>query len=114
MIEAIAILLPALSSAPASMIVSSVIVGGFPPGIVPLVLGRIHELIPHNPAGQRAAWAQATTVFAIFQAAAAYGLSYLFERTSGDYAILFVIGAAAVLASLAIDLVTALTIGRER
>src|SRR5882757_5738623 len=113
-IETVAILLPALSSAPASMIVSSVIVGGFTPGIVPLVLGRIHELIPHNPAGQRAAWAQATTVFAIFQAAAAYGLSYLFERTSGDYAILFVIGAAAVLASLAIDLVTALTAGRGR
>jgi MFS family permease len=114
LVEAIAILLPALSSAPASMIVSSVIVGGFTPGIVPLVLGRIHELISHNAAGQRAAWAQATTMFAMFQAAAAYGLSYLCERTGGDYAILFVIGAAAVLASLAIDLVTALIVGRER
>ena len=69
LVEAIAILLPALSSAPASMIVSSVIVGGFTPGIVPLVLGRIHELIPHDPSGQRAAWAQATTIFALFQAA---------------------------------------------
>jgi hypothetical protein len=78
------------------------------------VLGRIHELIPHNAAGQRAAWAQATTVFAMFQAAAAYGLSYLFERTSGNYAILFVIGAGAVVASLAIDLITALATGRER
>src|SRR5258705_4031193 len=114
LIEAIAILLPAVSAAPPALIVSSVVVGGFTPGIVPLVLGRIHELIPHSNPSQRAAWAQATTVFAIFQAAAAYGLSYLFERTSGDYAILFVIGAAAVLASLAIDLVTALTIGRER
>jgi len=114
LIEAIAILLPALSSAPASMIVSSVIVGGFTPGIVPLVLGRINELIPHNAAGQRAAWAQATTMFAMFQAAAAYGLSYLFEHTGGDYAILFVIGAAAVLASLAIDLVTALIARRQK
>jgi hypothetical protein len=35
-------------------------------------------------------------------------------RTGGDYAILFVIGAGAVAASLAIDLITALTIGRER
>ena len=34
--------------------------------------------------------------------------------SGGDYAILFVIGAAAVLASLAIDLVTALIVGRER
>jgi predicted MFS family arabinose efflux permease len=114
LVEAIAILLPALSSAPAAMIVSSVIVGGFTPGIVPLVLGRIHELLPHNSAGQRAAWAQATTTFALFQAAGAYGLSYLFERTGGDYAVLFVIGAGAVTASLAIDLVTALTVGRER
>ncbi len=114
LVEAIAILLPALSSAPAAMIVSSVVVGGFTPGIVPLVLGRIHELLPHNSAGQRAAWAQATTTFALFQAAGAYGLSYLFERTGGDYTVLFVIGAGAVTASLAIDLVTALTVGRER
>jgi MFS family permease len=114
LVEAIAIALPALSSAPASMIVSSVIVGGFTPGIVPLVLGRIHELIPHNAVGQHAAWAQATTIFALFQATAAYGLSYLFARSGGDYAILFVIGAGAVAASLAIDLVTALMMGRDR
>jgi predicted MFS family arabinose efflux permease len=114
LIEAIAILLPALSSAPAIMIISALVVGGFTPGIVPLVLGRIHELVPHSSSGQRAAWAQATTVFALFQAAGAYGLSYLFERTGGDYVILFVIGAVAVTASLAIDLITALTIGRKR
>jgi Uncharacterised MFS-type transporter YbfB len=96
------------------MIVSSVIVGGFTPGIVPLVLGRIHELLPHSNAAQRAAWAQATTIFALFQAASAYGLSYLFQRTGGDYTILFVIGASAITASLAIGLVTAVTIGRER
>jgi predicted MFS family arabinose efflux permease len=114
LVEAIAILLPALSSAPATVIVSSVVVGGFTPGIVPLVLGRIHELLPHDSAGQRAAWAQATTSFALFQAAGAYGLSYLFERSGGDYTILFMIGAGAVTASLAIDLVTALTVGRER
>jgi predicted MFS family arabinose efflux permease len=114
LIEAIAILLPALSSAPPALIVSSVVVGGFTPGIVPLVLGRIHELIPHSNASQRAAWAQATTMFAVFQAASAYGLSYLFDRTGGDYAILFVIGAAAVVASLAIDLATALMTRRGR
>jgi MFS family permease len=114
LIEAVAILLPALNSAPAAMIVSSVIVGGFTPGIVPLVLGRIHELLPHSNSGQRAAWAQATTVFALFQAAGAYGLSYLFQRTGGDYTILFVIGAGAVTVSLGIDLVTTVTIGRGR
>jgi predicted MFS family arabinose efflux permease len=114
LIEAVAILLPALSTAPVVMIVSALVVGGFTPGIVPLVLGRIHELVPHSSAGQRAAWAQATTTFALFQAAGAYGLSYLFERSGGDYAMLFVIGAGAVAASLAVDLVTALTIGRQR
>ena len=113
-IEAIAILLPALNSGPAALILSSLVVGGFTPGIVPLVLGRIHELLPHDPNGQRAAWAQATTTFAVFQAAAAYGLSYLFEHSGSDYAILFVIGAGAVIISLAIDLVTALTLRRRR
>ena len=114
LIEAIAILLPVLSSAPSAMIVSAVVVGGFTPGIVPLVLGRIHELVPHSSASQRTAWAQATTSFALFQAIGAYGLSYLFERTGGDYVILFAIGAGAVTVSLAIDLITALTIGRKR
>src|SRR6202035_3331701 len=99
------------STAPGAMIVSAVVVGGFTPGIVPLVLGRIHELLPHSGASQRATWAQATTTFALVQAAGAYGLSYLFERSGGDYTVLFVIGAAAVAASLAIDLVTALTVG---
>jgi len=111
-IEAVAILLPAVSSAPGSMIVSSAIVGGFTPGIVPLVLGRIHELIPHDPDGQRATWAQATTTFAVFQAAAAYGLSYLFQHSGGNYALLFMVGAGAVAISLVIDLVTALTVRR--
>lgn len=114
LVEAIAIALPAVSTAPAVLIVSSLIVGGFTPGIVPLVLGRIHELVPHSTTGQRAAWAQATTTFALFQAAGAYGLSFLFARAGGDYAILFVIGAAAVAAALAIDLVTALTVRRGR
>ena len=49
----------------------------------------------------------------MFQAVAAYGLSYLFEHTGGNYTILFVIGAGAVIVSLAIDLVTALTVGKR-
>jgi MFS family permease len=107
LVEAIAVALPAISAAPAALIVSSVIVGGFTPGIVPLVFGRVHELVPQKPAGQRSAWAQATTSFALFQAAGAYGVSYCFERTGGDYAILFVIGASAAIAALAINLIAA-------
>jgi predicted MFS family arabinose efflux permease len=111
-VQAIAIVLPVLSSAPAAMIISSLVVGGFTPGVVPLVLGRIHELLPHDNAGQKAAWARATTMFALFQAGAAYGFSYLFARTGGDYAILFAVGAGAAAVALAMDLVAALTTRR--
>jgi predicted MFS family arabinose efflux permease len=108
LVQAIAVALPIFSSAPAALILSSVIVGGFTPGIVPLVLGRIHELIPHSSTDQRAAWAQATTSFALFQALGAYGLSYGFARSNGNYAMLFAIGAAAAAGALAVDLVAGL------
>lgn len=113
LVEAIAVLLPAVSTAPASLIVSSVIIGGFTPGIVPLVLGRIHELVPHNAEQQRATWGHATTSFALFQAAAAYGFSWLFAHTGGDYLLLFQLGGGAVALALAIDLVMALTVERN-
>lgn len=113
LIEAVAVALPAVTTSPAALIVSSLIVGGFTPGIVPLVIGRIHELIPHSAASQRSAWAQATTTFALFQAASAYGLSYLFAQSGGNYALLFVIGAAGVAAALAIELVSVLVLGRK-
>ncbi|OKO74534.1 hypothetical protein AC628_22325 [Bradyrhizobium sp. NAS96.2] len=112
--EAVAVALPAVTTSPAALIVSSLIVGGFTPGIVPLVIGRIHELIPHSAASQRSAWAQATTTFALFQAAGAYGLSWLFAQSGGDYALLFVIGAAGVAAALAIELFSVVALGRKR
>ena len=104
LVEAVAVALPAVSTAPVPMIVSSLTVGGFTPGIVPLVIGRIHELLPHSAADQRTAWANATTTFALFQAAGAYGLSWLFADSGGDYALLFLIGAAGVAVALAIEL----------
>lgn len=113
LVEAVAVAMPAVSSSPAALIVSSIIVGGFTPGIVPLVIGRIHELIPHSAAGQRAIWAQATTTFALFQAAGAYGLSYLFAQSGGDYVLLFAIGAAAVAVALAIELIGVVAWGRR-
>ena len=113
LVEAIAVLLPAISTAPASLIASSVVIGGFTPGIVPLVLGRIHELLPHSAEHQRAAWGHATTSFALFQAVAAYGFSWLFAHSNGDYLLLFRLGGAAVTLALAIDLVMALTAARR-
>ncbi|QOZ52045.1 YbfB/YjiJ family MFS transporter [Bradyrhizobium sp. CCBAU 53338] len=109
LIEAAAVLLPTVSTAPVSLIVSSVAVGGFTPGIVPLVLGRIHELVPHPTEQQRATWSHATTSFALFQAAAAYGFSWIYANTGGDYLVLFGLGGAAVVLALAIDLGLALT-----
>ncbi|MGY8706200.1 YbfB/YjiJ family MFS transporter [Bradyrhizobium sp. 18BD] len=109
LIEAAAVLLPTVSTAPVSLIVSSVVVGGFTPGIVPLVLGRIHELVPHSTEQQRATWSHATTSFALFQAAAAYGFSWIYAQTGGDYLVLFALGGGAVVLALAIDLGLALT-----
>ena len=110
LVQALAAALPAVTAAPAALIVSCIVIGGFTPGIVPLALGRIHELIPHGAEAQRAAWGRATTMFALFQAGAAYGLAALFDRTGGDYRILFVVGGAAAALALAIDLVLALTV----
>ncbi|MCP3384560.1 MFS transporter [Bradyrhizobium sp. CCGUVB4N] len=109
LIEAAAVLLPTVSTAPASLIVSSIVVGGFTPGIVPLVLGRIHELVPHSSEQQRATWGHATTSFALFQAAAAYGFSWIYANTGGDYLVLFALGGGAAVLALAIDLGLALT-----
>ncbi|MBR1130008.1 MFS transporter [Bradyrhizobium iriomotense] len=113
LIEAAAVLLPTVSTEPLSLIVSSVVVGGFTPGIVPLVLGRIHELVPHSTEQQRATWSHTTTSFALFQAAAAYGFSWIYAQTGGDYLVLFGLGGGAVVLALAIDLGRALVVPRR-
>ena len=78
-------------------------IGAFVPGVVPLVLGRVNELLPDDAGQRQAAWGLATTAFAVGQAAAAYGFSFLFDQT-GSYAPLFAIGGAAMLLALVIDL----------
>lgn len=110
LIAAAGVALPLVDLGSVGLIVSSVVVGAFTPGIVPLVLGRVHEFMPHDDAGQRAAWTAATTSFALLQAAAAYGLSFLFARTGGDYRLLFTLGCAALCSALAVDLTSAVTV----
>lgn len=90
----------------AALTVSSLIVGAFVPGIVALVLGRVRELRPGDPDGQRASWSLATTAFAIGQAAAAYAFSYIFDR-AGSYVPVFELGAAALILALVIDVALA-------
>jgi Uncharacterised MFS-type transporter YbfB len=112
LIEAVPVLLPVVSTAPVSLIVSSVVIGGFTPGIVPLVLGRIHELPPHSAEQQRhpgICYHQLRPV----PGRGGHGFSWLFARNNGDYLLLFELGGAAVTLALAIDLVMALTVARK-
>jgi hypothetical protein len=69
---------------------------------VALILGRVRELARDEP-GAQAGWSRATLAYAVGQAAAAYGLSFLFART-GSYALLFELAAAALTVALVIDL----------
>ena len=85
------------------LIVSSIVVGAFVPGVVSLVLGRVHELIPNDPLRQQAAWSLTTMAFALGQAGAAYGFSFLFEH-GGGYGLLFALGAGALVLALVLDL----------
>ena len=104
-LQAIAAWLPAFGMTGAWLAVSSLVMGAFTPGIVGLVLGRLHELLVHHPASHKLAWSRATTGFAILQAVAAYGMSTLLVRNGGHHAPLFMLGGAAILLALAIDLV---------
>lgn len=107
LLEAVAVAIPAFGLGQAWLIISSLVVGAFVTGTVPLMLGRITELLPHHPAQQKSAWGLATVFFALFQAAAAYGLSFIFARSGGNYQLLFFIGTGAMILALTIDLAAA-------
>lgn len=102
-----AVVLPVLGLGMPALIVSSMVMGAFTPGIVTLVLGRVNELLAHHPASQKGAWSTATTSFATLQAGAAYGLSFLFAATSGNYSLLFIVGGVAMALALLVNLIAA-------
>lgn len=110
LLQAIFVVLPILAGSSVGLALSCFVIGAFVPGIVAITLGRTRELIPDDPPRQAAAWALCTTAFAIGQAIAGYGFSYVFARTGGGYATLFLLAAAALMVALAIDLVC----GRSR
>lgn len=111
-IEAIAVAVPVLGQDTVWLMASSVIVGAFVTGTVPLVLGRLQEVLARHPAQQTAAWQTATVGFALFQAVAAYGLSFLFSYSGGNYRLLFGIGTAAMLIAFVIDVIAMLRSAR--
>jgi predicted MFS family arabinose efflux permease len=110
-IQVVAVALPVLTPHAWGLALSSLAVGAAVPGVVPLVLARVHELVPDDPEGQRAAWSVTTMAFALGQAGGAYGFSFLFAA-GGGYTTLFTLAAGAIASALAIDLTARLAAPR--
>ena len=106
-VQAIAVGLLSISSAFWALALLAVILGSFPPGIVPLALARVHELIPGHHQ-QQVAWSRATVSFATFQAIAGFAYSALFNASGGHHALMFVIAAGAIVVALLLELVVRL------
>ena len=111
-VQAIAVGLLSISSSFTALALLAVIIGSFPPGIVPLALARVHELIPQHHQ-QQMAWSRATVSFATFQAIAGFAYSALFNASGGHHALLFVIAAGAIVVALLLEHVTRLLNRRE-
>ncbi|MHC8285795.1 YbfB/YjiJ family MFS transporter [Pseudomonas sp. XS1P51] len=101
-VQAIAVGLLSISSSFTTLALLAVILGSFPPGIVPLALARVHELIP-NHHQQQIAWSRATVSFATFQAIAGFAYSALFNASGGHHGLLFIIAAGAIVVALLLE-----------
>ncbi|KPU60198.1 major Facilitator Superfamily protein [Pseudomonas fluorescens] len=102
-VQALAVGLLSISSSFAALAVLAVILGSFPPGIVPLALARVHELIPEHHR-QQVAWSRATVSFATFQALSGFAYSALFNASGGHHALMFVIAAGAIVVAILLEL----------
>jgi predicted MFS family arabinose efflux permease len=105
LIQAVAVVVPLLMTSGAALLLSSFIVGAFVPGIVAITIGRTRELIPDDPLRQAVAWGYCTTAFAVGQAVAGYGFSYIFSNIENPYPILFVSAAVTLIAALILDVI---------
>lgn len=77
--------------------VLTIIIGTFAPGMVPLVLARVHEIVPNNATRQNVAWTRVSVISAASLAGCAYAFSALFEASAGDHRLLFAVAAAMLL-----------------
>lgn len=101
-VQAVALgLLTFWHAAPALMLLA-IVFGSFPPGIVPLALARIHELVPDHHR-QQIGWSRATVSFATCQAITGYAYSAVFNATGGKHAVLFGIASAALVLALLLE-----------
>jgi predicted MFS family arabinose efflux permease len=112
-VQAVAVALLCSTSNFALLAVLAIIIGSFPPGIVPLALARIHELVPSHQQ-QQVAWSRATVSFATFQALGGYAYSTLFNASGGHHVMLFVIAAAAIAVALLADFLAGLVVRDRR
>ncbi len=110
LLQALAVSLVVVTDSSAWLVVSSFVVGASVPGLPPLVAGRVHELVPDRADLHRRAWGIATTAWAIGQAVAGYGFSFLFAQTGGSYVVLFGVGAAALWLALVIEFAAAMAV----
>lgn len=104
-VQALALAVMMLSQQHLVLILATFIVGTFPPGIVPITLSRLHQLLHFDAVAQNAAWSRATTAFALFQALAGYGYSYLFSHSGGNYHVLLMVAIGALVLALLADVV---------
>ncbi|WP_313003332.1 YbfB/YjiJ family MFS transporter [Pseudomonas sp.] len=101
-VQAIALGLLAVTHSFLALALLAVILGSFPPGIVPLALARVHELVPSHHR-QQIAWSRATVSFATFQALAGFAYSALFNASGGQHSLLFMIAAGAIGVALLLE-----------
>ncbi|MEM5383648.1 YbfB/YjiJ family MFS transporter [Paraburkholderia phymatum] len=83
----------------------TLLIGSYPPGIVPTMLARIHEVV-HDHGKQHVVWSRATTTFAASQAIAGYAYSAIFNASGSNHRLLFAIGAAALIFVVVADCVS--------
>lgn len=102
--QALAVALLTVSQQVWLLCVLALVIGSFPPGIVPLALARVHEL-KHRAHAQQVAWSKATVAFASFQALAGLLYSLIFNATGGHYQVLFALAAGALVLALVLDYV---------
>ena len=112
-IQALCVALPLFTVSAVGLAVSSFVVGAFVPGCVAITLGRTRELIPDDPAAQAAAWSWCTIAFALGQAIAGYGFSFIFAELENAYPLPFLLAAAALLLALVIDVAAGFTTPRR-
>lgn len=113
LLQAVALCVMMMSHQHAVLMLATFVVGTFPPGIVPITLGRLHQLLQHDASAQHAAWSRATTVFALFQALAGYGYSWMFSHSGGNYHLLLATAIGALLLALLADMAQKMLSGKR-